>query len=213
VPHDPQPRTGRVALPQHAGRAPHWRVVIGPRSALPRSGRSAPVRGQRGPLRMDRETRVTAPPGAGAVSPEARASGAPDAQTAAAYRRAAGQRCWACNAPDSEPVRLQRRAGKRWVADATVQLCTACLAALHTPRRPSQCRRSPRAPLQRSSDPLGPPSSARARADGRGRPARSHRRSRSSRVPEPRGVTISSGVIAEARDHETIARPQSGVAH
>jgi hypothetical protein len=83
---------------------------------------------------MDRETRVTAPPGAGAVPPEARASGAPDAQTAAAYRRAAGQRCWACNAPDSEPVRLQRRVGKRWVADATVQLCTACLAALHTPR-------------------------------------------------------------------------------
>jgi hypothetical protein len=83
---------------------------------------------------MDRETRVTAPPGAGAVPPEGRASGAPDAQTAAAYRRAAGQRCWACNAPDSEPVRLQRRAGKRWVADATVQLCTACLGALHTPR-------------------------------------------------------------------------------
>jgi hypothetical protein len=83
---------------------------------------------------MDRETRVTAPPGAGAVPPEGRASGAPDAQTAAAYRRAAGQRCWACNAPDSEPVRLQRRAGKRWIADATVQLCTACLAALRTPR-------------------------------------------------------------------------------
>jgi hypothetical protein len=83
---------------------------------------------------MDRETRVTAPPGAGAAPPEGRASGAPDAQTAKAYRRAAGQRCWACNAPDSEPVRLQRRAGKRWVADATVQLCTACLAALHTPR-------------------------------------------------------------------------------
>jgi hypothetical protein len=83
---------------------------------------------------MDRETRVTAPPGAGAVPPEGRASGAPDAQTAAAYRRAAGQRCWACNAPDSEPVRLQRRVGKRWVADATVQLCTACLGALRTPR-------------------------------------------------------------------------------
>jgi hypothetical protein len=58
----------------------------------------------------------------------------PDAQTAEAYRRAAGQRCWACNAPDSEPVRLQRRVGERWVADATVQLCTACLAALRTPR-------------------------------------------------------------------------------
>jgi hypothetical protein len=53
---------------------------------------------------------------------------------AEAYRRAAGQRCWACNAPDSEPVRLDRRVRGRWVADATVQLCTACLAALHTPR-------------------------------------------------------------------------------
>jgi len=83
---------------------------------------------------MDRETRVTVPPGAGPAPPEGRASGAPDAETAAAYRRAAGQRCWACNAPNSEPVRLQRRVGKRWVADATVQLCTACLAALHTPR-------------------------------------------------------------------------------
>ena len=83
---------------------------------------------------MDRETRVTGPRGAGAVPPEGSASGAPDAQTAEAYRRAAGQRCWACNAPDSEPVRLQRRVGERWVADATVQLCTACLGALHTPR-------------------------------------------------------------------------------
>ena len=83
---------------------------------------------------MDRETRVTAPPGAGAVPPEGTASRSPDAQTAEAYRRAAGQRCWACNAPDSEPVRLQRRVGERWVADATMQLCTACLAALRTPR-------------------------------------------------------------------------------
>jgi hypothetical protein len=83
---------------------------------------------------MDRETRVTAPPGARPVPPEGRASRAPDAQTAAAYRRAAGQRCWACNAPDSEPVRLHRRVRERWVADATVQLCTACLAALRTPR-------------------------------------------------------------------------------
>jgi hypothetical protein len=83
---------------------------------------------------MDREKRLTAPRGARPVPPEGRASGAPDALTAEAYRRAAGQRCWACNAPDSEPVRLQRRAGKRWVADATVQLCTACLAALRTPR-------------------------------------------------------------------------------
>jgi hypothetical protein len=83
---------------------------------------------------MDREKRVTAPRGARPVPPEGRASRAPDTQTAEAYRRAAGQRCWACNAPDSEPVRLQRRVGKRWVADATVQLCTARLAALHTPR-------------------------------------------------------------------------------
>jgi hypothetical protein len=133
-------RTSRVALPQCAGRASHWRVMIGPGRALRRSGRGAPVRGERGPRRMDRETRVTARPGARAIPPEGRASRAPDAQTAAAYRRAAGQRCWACSAPDSEPVRLQRRAGERWVADATVQLCTACLAALHTPRLVRQLR-------------------------------------------------------------------------
>jgi hypothetical protein len=83
---------------------------------------------------MDPETRVTAPPGARPAPPVAAASRTPDAQTADAYRRAAGQRCWACNAPDSEPVRLQRRVAKRWVADATMQLCTACLAALRTPR-------------------------------------------------------------------------------
>jgi len=83
---------------------------------------------------MDPQTRVTTPSGARPAPPEAGASRAPDAQTADAYRRAAGQRCWACNAPDSEPVRLQRRTGERWVADATVQLCTACLTALRTPR-------------------------------------------------------------------------------
>ena len=83
---------------------------------------------------MDPETRVTAPPGARPAPPEVVASGAPNAQTTEAYRRAAGQRCWACNAPDSEPVRLQRRVGKRWVADTTVELCTACLTALRTPR-------------------------------------------------------------------------------
>ena len=55
------------------------------------------------------------------------------AHDAAAYR-AAGQRCWACNAPDSEPVRLQRRVGGRWVSETTLQLCTACLTALRTPR-------------------------------------------------------------------------------
>ncbi|MGC8633412.1 MAG: hypothetical protein ACP5VP_01895 [Candidatus Limnocylindrales bacterium] len=58
---------------------------------------------------------------------------APDAPTAEAYRRAASQRCWACNAPDSEPVRLQRQVGEDWVTEATVQLCTACLTALSTP--------------------------------------------------------------------------------
>lgn len=66
-----------------------------------------------------------------------RAPGEPaalESQTATAYRRAAAQRCWVCNAPDSEPVRLQRRAGVRWVSEATVQLCTACLTALRTPR-------------------------------------------------------------------------------
>ena len=83
---------------------------------------------------MDAETRVTAPPGARPAPSGAGASRAPDAQTAEAYRRAAGQRCWACNAPDSEPVRLQRRMGERWVADTTLQLCTACLTALRTPR-------------------------------------------------------------------------------
>ena len=83
---------------------------------------------------MDPETRVTAPPGARPAPPEVAASRARDAQTAEAYRRAAGQRCWACNAPDSEPVRLQRRVQERWVADTTLQLCTACLAALRTPR-------------------------------------------------------------------------------
>jgi hypothetical protein len=81
---------------------------------------------------MDPETRVMAPPGVRPSPPVA--SRTPDAQTADAYRRAAGQRCWACNAPDSEPVRLQRRVGKRWVVDATLQLCTACLTALRTPR-------------------------------------------------------------------------------
>jgi hypothetical protein len=89
---------------------------------------------------MDREKRLTAPRGARPVPPEGRASGAPDALTAEAYTRAAAQRCWACNAPDSEPVRLQRRVGTRWVADVTVQLCTACLAALRTPRLVRQLR-------------------------------------------------------------------------
>ena len=112
---------------------------------------------------MDRETRVTAPPGARPVPPDGRTSGAPDAQTAAAYRRAAGQRCWACNAPDNEPVRLQRRVGERWVADVTVQLCTACLAALHTPRLVRQLGLG-----RRAAAPAGPTAAGLAPAGGAG---------------------------------------------
>jgi hypothetical protein len=82
---------------------------------------------------MALKSRGTLSAGARPAPPEARTSRAADAHDAAAYR-AAAQRCWACNAPDSEPVRLQRRAGARWVSDATVQLCTACLTALRTPR-------------------------------------------------------------------------------
>jgi len=86
------------------------------------------------PGKMNPRTRTTAPPGTRAAPPEIATSRAADTQMAEAYTRAAAQRCWACNAPDSEPVRLQRRVGTRWVADATVQLCTACLGALRTPR-------------------------------------------------------------------------------
>ena len=82
---------------------------------------------------MAAKTRGTGPAGARLPPPEDGTSRAANAHDAAAYR-AAGQRCWACNAPDSEPVRLQRRAGSRWVSEATVQLCTACLTALRTPR-------------------------------------------------------------------------------
>jgi len=83
---------------------------------------------------MNAKTRVTAPPGTPATPSETTTPRVPDADTAELYRRAAGQRCWSCNAPDSEPVRLQRRMGERWVADATARLCTACLMALRTPR-------------------------------------------------------------------------------
>jgi hypothetical protein len=83
---------------------------------------------------MKPRTHTTVPPGMRAAPPEITTSRAPDPRTAEAYTRAAAQRCWACNAPDSEPVRLQRRVGTHWVADATVQLCTACLGALRTPR-------------------------------------------------------------------------------
>jgi len=84
---------------------------------------------------MATTTRSTLRAGAHPAPPEGGASRASSAHDAAAYR-AAGQRCWACNAPDSEPVRLQRRAGGggRWVSETTLQLCTACLTALRTPR-------------------------------------------------------------------------------
>jgi hypothetical protein len=83
---------------------------------------------------MDPETREMAPPGARPAPPEVGASAHPTRKRPRPYRRAAGQRCWVCNAPDSEPVRLQRRLGERWVADTTLKLCTACLTALRTPR-------------------------------------------------------------------------------
>ena len=100
------------------------------------------------------------------------ASRAPDTQTAEAYTRAAGQRCWACNAPDSEPVRLQRRVGTRWVADATVQLCTACLGALRTPRLVRQLRlgrwtAAPAGPAAAGAAPIG---RANREADAPGEP-------------------------------------------
>jgi hypothetical protein len=82
---------------------------------------------------MATTTRGTLRAGAHPAPPEGGASRASSAHDAAAYR-AAGQRCWACNAPDSEPVRLQRRVGGRWVSETTLQLCTACLTALRTPR-------------------------------------------------------------------------------
>jgi hypothetical protein len=112
---------------------------------------------------MDRETQVMAPPGARAVPPEGRASRAPDTQMAEAYLRAAGQRCWACNAPDSEPVRLDRRVGGRWVADATVRLCTACLTALHTPRLVRQLRLG-----RRTAAPVGPVAAGAVPVDSAG---------------------------------------------
>jgi hypothetical protein len=97
----------------------------------------------------------------------------PDAQTAEAYRRAAGQRCWTCNAPDSEPVRLQRRVGERWVADATLRLCTACLTALRTPRLVRQLglgRWTAASPSPVATPPL-PARSDTADADARGEAA------------------------------------------
>jgi len=61
-----------------------------------------------------------------------RAAMAPPTRTRS--RRTGARRPSATGPPDSEPVRLQRRAAERWVADATAQLCTACLTALRTPR-------------------------------------------------------------------------------
>ena len=83
---------------------------------------------------MDPKTRATDQPGARPAPPEAKASRAFDAGDGRCLPARGRSRCWACNAPDNEPVRLQRRVGERWVADATVQLCPACLAALRTPR-------------------------------------------------------------------------------
>jgi hypothetical protein len=113
-----------------------------------------------------------APPGRRAAPPEITTSRAPDTQTAEAYARAAAQRCWACNAPDSEPVRLQRRVGTRWVADVTVQLCTACLGALRTPRLVRQLRlgrwtAAPAGPAAAGAAPVG---SAGTEADAPGKP-------------------------------------------
>ncbi len=82
---------------------------------------------------MATTTRGTLRAGAQPAPQEGGTSRPSSAHDTAAYR-AAGQRCWACNAPDSEPVRLQRRAGARWVSETTLQLCTACLTALRTPR-------------------------------------------------------------------------------
>jgi hypothetical protein len=110
---------------------------------------------------MDPEMTVTAPPGARPVPPEGRVSRAPDAQTAEAYRRAASQRCWACNAPDSEPVRLQRRVRERWVAATTLRLCTACLTALRTPRLVRQLGLGRRWTAAPSSPAAAGPTSAR----------------------------------------------------
>ena len=119
------------------------------------------------------ETRVTASPGARLGLRGVGPSPVPDAQTAEAYRRAAGQRCWACNAPDSEPVRLQRRVGERWVADATLRLCTACLTALRTPRLLRQLglgRWTAASPSPAATPPL-PARSDTADADARGEAA------------------------------------------
>ncbi len=114
---------------------------------------------------MNRQTRLTAPAGEPPAPREGMVRAAPDAQTAEAYRRAAGQRCWACNSPDSEPVRLQRRSGERWRADATVQLCTACLTALRTPRLVRQLGlgrwpAAPASPPATGSAPGSPPPTA-----------------------------------------------------
>ena len=50
-----------------------------------------------------------------------------------AYLRASGQRCWVCNRPEADPVRLQRREDRRWALVGTVELCSSCLTALCTP--------------------------------------------------------------------------------
>lgn len=108
---------------------------------------------------MDPETQVTAPPGARPAPPEVGAFGAPDAQTAEAYRRAAGQRCWACNAPDSEPVRLQRRMGE------ALGRGHDAAAAHGLPDRPAHA--APRAPARARAPDGGPIEPGGGRADAR----------------------------------------------
>jgi len=83
---------------------------------------------------MDPETRVT-PRGALVLSrPEGRASRAPAAANGRGVLARGGPALPGLQRSDSEPVPLQPRVRERWVADATVQLCTACLTALRTPR-------------------------------------------------------------------------------
>ena len=123
----------RVALTERIGRAPYCSRTDRTRGAPDDGSGACGSEVREVPRRMAAKTRGTGPAGARLAPPEDGTSRAASAQDAAAYR-AASQRCWACNAPDSEPVRLQRRAGARWVSEATVQLCTACLTALRTPR-------------------------------------------------------------------------------
>ena len=124
---------GRVALSECTARAPYCGCTDGTAECATHGwGRTGPAVCE-APRRMATTTRSTLRAGAQPAPQEGGTSRPSSAHDAAAYR-AAGQRCWACNAPDSEPVRLQRRVGTRWVSETTLQLCTACLTALRTPR-------------------------------------------------------------------------------